>query len=311
MQSPGKSIAILFLIISNCFHTSGENQNVGVVYSPFIQKGDRETSRSYSRDMVKVMLEDILGAGYNIVTTYGVGSPPVPCDSDSASECTSIGHTPIAAAEINEKKHHLELSVYLGLYKSPIENQTYCEIEVGFELVKRANEVFNGTVQAIVFPSVIEFDDLIDESFVNTTVRIVSARARQENLKYGVRISDCQQIQTGDWSKFMDFVALFDFIICFISPDESNFKFGIEEFKNMSITIVRQADEYIKMKTNSSEDNSVKIILETGWPADAVMKPPNTVQDLAMYWNLISEWARTTGKLVFLHEVSANTKCYS
>ncbi len=51
--------------------------DVGVVYSPFVRHGDGHNTRTYTREMVKTMLEVVLdaGYGYNSVTTYGLGTP--------------------------------------------------------------------------------------------------------------------------------------------------------------------------------------------------------------------------------------------
>ncbi|ODM94591.1 Mast/stem cell growth factor receptor Kit [Orchesella cincta] len=280
-------------------HVNGAD--VGVAFAPMVRKGDLPNDRSYSKEMVKMMLEIILKADYHSVTTWGMGAPNKAFDKSSISESASIVHTPIAAAEINRERKYLALTIYEGLYQSVYEDQVNTEIEIGLKMAKEANEIFPGTVPAIMFPSRVGFNDLIDNTNLNQKFKNVSTRVRAINLKFGVRITDCPQIPTRSYQKVMDVVSQTDFIICMVAPDENRFKFGYENFKNSAILSLLQAEEFLEntVKMNMS---SFKLILETGWAGDDALKSPNSVSDLKGFWALITEWAKQSNRQVFLHE---------
>lgn len=68
-------VAVLSIIFQNGLVVN--SSEIGVVYSPFVRHGDGHNTQTYTREIVKVMLEVILdaGYGYSSVTTYGLGTP--------------------------------------------------------------------------------------------------------------------------------------------------------------------------------------------------------------------------------------------
>ncbi|CAL8118443.1 unnamed protein product [Orchesella dallaii] len=294
-----QTFILIFFLTATVLQVYGTD--VGVAFAPMVRQGDLPNTRSYTKEMVKTMLKIILKADYHSVTTWGVGAPNKPWDKNAITEASSIVHTSIAAAEINKEQNHLALTIYQGLYQSVYEDQVNSEIEIGIQIAKEANEIFPGTVPALLFPSRVGFNELIDNVNLNSKLKNVSERVRKLSLKFGVRITDCPQIPSRSRQKVKDVVSLMDFIICMMAPDENKFKFGFENFKNSAILSLLQVEDFLEkeVKINTSSN---KLILETGWAGDEALKPPNSVGDLKGFWKLITTWAMENNRQVFLHE---------
>lgn len=203
----------------------------------------------------------------------------------------------MAAAELNSNKNQLAMSVYQGLYHHPTESQVASEIEVGLELATKANNLFPGTVQAIVYPSEVEWHDLINVGLINTKIKVVSARTQALNMDYGVRVKDCNAMLSSDKGKFKEVINCLDFVICLDVPGETSLKLGYKEFADTALRRFYQAEQFL---------GNLTVILETGWPGDSKLKASNPVQDLIEFWKNISHWAVQNGKRIFLHEAFDN-----
>ncbi|CAL8121490.1 unnamed protein product [Orchesella dallaii] len=282
------------------------NCQVGIVYSPFVRDGDNPYfSNSYNNQDVKEMLKLIVDAEFQHVATYSVGAPAELYQFNYTwKRCTSNVHSAIAAAEINsESRGHKSLSIFQGLQtNSASEQRLNSEIEVGFEVASTANRIYNGTVSALIFPSLEGFDDLFQ---IVNKIKNVSIRARTDGLKFGVRLWDCiEKIPTRDKNDqaAKEMIQLFDFIICRRLPNFNTFSRGPEShFKIVTSDILA-----VENGINKEMGLTTKVILETGWPGGTNLNGENTVQSMLHFWTLLRSWSVKTGRMVFLYEAFDN-----
>ncbi|ODM91491.1 hypothetical protein Ocin01_15195 [Orchesella cincta] len=221
---------------------------LGVTYTPFVTPWDTSpTTQSYSIEDVKVMLNIISEDNFPFVSTYTVGAPNgniinnpemfkktknqiimillqnITKQTKTRYRCSSVFHTALAAAEINKEQKSLALTVYQGLYRHSPPAQLISEIEVGFEIAQAANQIYPGTVPAIIFPSSAGFNGLFD---MEENLKAVSKRARNLQLKFGVRISNCETTigKPDNYHKNKELLTLFDFLICEFMPKNELFR---------------------------------------------------------------------------------------
>lgn len=204
----------------------------------------------------------------------------------------------MAAAEINKARNSLVMTVYQGMYNSIYDDQAKCEIAVGLKVAQEANQLFEGTVPAIIYPSILGFNDLIDSGYLYSMLMNVSLRTHELNMKFGVRIPDCANIHTRTEEKVRKVLMNYDFIICLETPNQASFDFGSENFEYNAIRKLLDAEKHVKNHLKLS----VEMILETGWPGDSKLGPPKSLKNLVDYWGSITAWALKNKTRLFLHE---------
>ncbi|ODM87802.1 hypothetical protein Ocin01_18880 [Orchesella cincta] len=297
---------VRILVLALCLVTFIQLKEVkcqlGVIYSPFVQSGDNPgTTKSYTLQNVKKMLNLLKNDNFHCISTYGVGATSETYQKNNTIyQSTSIVHTALAAAEINREKKQLALTVYQGLFPNP--NRGFnSETEVSFEVAEAANKIYKGTVPALVFSSTVAFHELLYTHII-ATLKNVSDRAHVSNLKFGVRLYDCVSMgvilnASQNSVNIQNLMELLDFIICTRIPPLSAYSEGPNIFKEQITKEILEVETTVKKMYNDTE-----VILETAWGGEMNTTNPYTTIEMKMFWEMMGLWANQQQKLVFMQE---------
>lgn len=214
-----------------------------------------------------------------------------------------------AASLINKQNNQLALTMLIGMWISDIPQQTETEVQLALECAQKANAIYPGTVQGLVFSQSDIHSDVKRAQQTLHHLKSIKANANRMGLKLGSR-QQCYDItsteDTDDTPK--DKLTRFrrsivnesDFIICEISPANHNLPSGAAAgFMTVKNDLLGFRHELRKINPN------LEIMGQTGWPS----KGSNTwenINNFRDYWNITNEWASQNDFTMWLTEAFDN-----
>ncbi|CAL8121021.1 unnamed protein product [Orchesella dallaii] len=281
----------------------GTNSQLGVLYSPFVTPGDDpHSTRSYSLEDIKVMLNLLQDENFHHVSTQSVGAPDEQYSAGSTiNKCSSIAPTALAAAQINKEKNKLALSVYQGV--SPGSGLSERRLSTEIEIAQAANNIYDGTVTALVLTASAGLPGIPSEL---PSVLSAATKSRAMNLTFGLSRESCKStvgiLKLANFGQAV-FHALesFDFIICPNIPTLDDYSRGPGPFKER---ITKQVSELEKeMKKMGAK---TKVYLETGWASGMNSSNPYELVEQKDFWEMMGQWANAEKRMVFMYEAFDN-----
>lgn len=195
-----------------------------------------------------------------------------------------------AAAQINQERNSVVLSISQGIYQQPDDATQKREIDNAFAAAEDANRIFGGTVYNMIFTN----EYVTDNSNGPKVLKMIQdnkGRARSMSLRVGTRIHTCGEIWGGPNQRIIEqIVRESDFIMCNLYPPSNS--------RDPAAAVKAISDSYYSARDGFWRHNPrIEVMIgETGWSSSGqnFFNPPqyNNVENLRKFWEGMKTWSQ-------------------